>query len=155
LLLQCATSVGYRESGLSISGAATPREKIIVAIRTTAIRLDIPLASCDTNSIIRPFGLTGEYLETLFILVNDKFDENEARKQSLLASLRRAFVSHQTQAVLQQIPSETKDQRRIRKRIEGLKLQETSSRVKENTNEDDEDPDDILDGLLHPTLDTP
>jgi hypothetical protein len=38
--------------------------------------------------------------------------------------------------------------------MEGLKLQETSGRVKDNTNEDDEDSNDILDGLLPTALDT-
>jgi tRNA(Phe) wybutosine-synthesizing methylase Tyw3 len=104
---------------MSISSATTPQEKVIVAIRTTAIRLDVPLAAYDTETrSLRPFGLGRGYLITLFNLVNAKFRENELRKQALLESLRRS-ISTESFATL----PETKEERRIKKRQEGLKRQ--------------------------------
>jgi tRNA(Phe) wybutosine-synthesizing methylase Tyw3 len=147
MLLHCATSVGYRESGMSISGAATPKEKIIVAVRTTAIRLEIPLATCDVNGRIRPFGLSQEYLNTLVKLVNDKFEENEVRKKSLLASLRLAFEMRESQSMDGITQTETKDERRIRKRKEGLMLQQAASRIKGNSAREAQDLDDHPDEL--------
>jgi tRNA(Phe) wybutosine-synthesizing methylase Tyw3 len=102
---------------LSISAAGTPQEKIIAAIRTTAIRLDVPLASFDTiTRTVRPFGLNHAYLITLINLVNEKFHENEIRKQKLFNSLQELFS-------LQGSVVETKEERRVRKRMEGLQLQ--------------------------------
>jgi tRNA(Phe) wybutosine-synthesizing methylase Tyw3 len=122
-LLRAATSTGYRESGMSISGYATPQEKIIVAIRTTSLHLDIPLASYDSEtSTVMLLGLTATYLGNLLNLANIKFKENEQRKDSLIAALQ----SLQEQPVEQ--VKETKEARRIRKREEGLRLQASSSK---------------------------
>jgi hypothetical protein len=103
---------------MSISGYATPQQKVIIAIRTTSLHLDIPLASYDseTNTVI-PLGLTATYLYSLLKLANVKFKENERRKVSLMAALQ----SFQEQPVKQ--AKETKEARRIRKREEGLRLQ--------------------------------
>jgi tRNA(Phe) wybutosine-synthesizing methylase Tyw3 len=88
-LLRAATSTGYRESGMSISGHATPQEKIMVAIRTTSLHLDIPLASYDSEtSTVMLLGLTATYLGNLLNLANIKFKENEQRKDSLIAALQ-------------------------------------------------------------------
>ena len=106
-LLHIAVAVGYRESGISVSAVGTPQEKVLAAIRTTAIRADVPLASYDEeNQTIRPFGLTRAYLLSLLHIINDKFEENELRKQRLFRSLKEVHVQQTTTA------SETKDQRK-------------------------------------------
>jgi hypothetical protein len=140
---------------MSISGAATPKEKIIVAVRTTAIRLEIPLATCDGNGRIRPFGLSQEYLNTLVKLVNGKFEENEVRKQSLLASLRLAFKMKESHSMDGITQTETKDERRIRKRKEGLMLQQAASRIKDNSARAAQDLDDDPNELSSLAIDIP
>jgi tRNA wybutosine-synthesizing protein 3 len=119
-LLGVATQSGYRESGMSISASGTPQEKILVGIRTTAIRVDIPIAVYD-DRVVRPLGLTRGYLNWLFHFLDDKFQENERRKQAL-------FISVQNQFTKTAPAVESKDDRRIRKRMEGLKLQAQSKR---------------------------
>lgn len=133
-LLHLATASGYRESGISISAVGTPQEKVLAAIRTTAIRLDVPLACyVGKNGTIRPFGLSREYLVNLFNIINNKFEENELRKLKLFNSLRDLF------STLQSAPSsETKDQRRARKREDGLKLQAAKNQMQSNKMSDQE-----------------
>lgn len=122
-LLHIATASGYRESGISISAIGTPQEKVLIAIRTTAIRTDIPLASYDGDTrTVRPFGLTRGYFVNLINLLNDKFSENDLRKQNLFTSLQGSLNTPQSTAT-----NETKDQRRRRKREEGLRLQSAKS----------------------------
>lgn len=118
-LLHIAVSCGYRESGISISGLGSPQEKVLVGIRTTAIRAEIPLASYDREtSEIRPFGLTCEYLLNLISIMNEKFAENNSRKQKLQDHLRSLFSTQEFNSL-----NETKEQRRNRKRLEGLQTQ--------------------------------
>jgi tRNA(Phe) wybutosine-synthesizing methylase Tyw3 len=143
-LLNIATVSGYRESGISISSTSTPQEKVLVAIRTTAIRLDIPLAYYDENNrTIRLLGLTRGYLCNLFGLVNDKFQENEERKQSLIEALQKSFTSPKVEST-----QDTKEERRIEKRLEGLRKQAAGKQVNNVTTTMDTDMDlDLLDIL--------
>jgi hypothetical protein len=112
---------------MSISGQATRQEKIIVAIRTTSFRLDIPLASYNSESgTIDPLSLDSNYLITLLKLSNLKFKDNEQRKESLMAALQSLKEQEVEPAI------ETKEERRIRKRQEGLRLQASTSAIKGN-----------------------
>ena len=141
-LLHIATAAGYRESGISVSSVGTPQEKVLVAVRTTAIRADVPLASYDGEyQSIRPFGLTREYFLNLIQIINDKFEKNELRKQKLLTLLNEVHAQQTT------TPSETKDQRRARKREEGLKLQATKSKIQHDTTHNEREGDAILDDM--------
>src|SRR5271155_591261 len=92
LLLHAAAASGYRESGISVSALGSQQEKVLIAIRTTAIRLDVPLAAYhgDTRTV-RPLGLTHAYLVSLFNLINDRFNENEKRKQDLFNLVQQTF----------------------------------------------------------------
>ena len=113
---------------MSISTPATPQEKILVAIRTSAIRLDIPLGSFDVdNQTVRPFGLAKVYLANLLRMVNEKFCENERRKHALFTSLENAFEKPKCST------PETKEERRARKRAEGLSLQKNAGLEKIKT----------------------
>jgi tRNA(Phe) wybutosine-synthesizing methylase Tyw3 len=104
---------------MSVSVVGNPQEKVLVAIRTNAIRLEIPLASFDQDSEeIRPFGVTRQYLLNLIAIINEKFVENESRKQKLLRELQLLFSSQQIES-----PDESKEERRNRKRLEGLQVQ--------------------------------
>jgi len=112
---------------MSISGHATPQEKIIVAIRTTSFRIDIPLASYNSESgTVKPLGFDNNYLFTLLKLANLKFHENEQRKDSLMTALQ-SLTEPQAEEV-----KETKEERRLRKREEGLRLQASSKAIKGN-----------------------
>ena len=112
---------------MSISGHATRQEKIIVAIRTTSFRLDIPLASYNSESgTIEPLSLDSNYLITLLKLSNLKFKDNEQRKESLMTALQ-SLKEQQVEPA-----TETKEERRIRKRQEGLRLQASTSAIKGN-----------------------
>ena len=118
-LLRISVDCGYRESGISATALNTPQEKVIVAIRTTAIRAEIPLASYDVHSArIRPFGLTRQYLVSLLTIINKKFVANGLRKQKLHERLSTVFDTNKAQ-----LPNETKEERRNRKRLEGLRTQ--------------------------------
>jgi len=120
-LLHVATSSGYRESGISVSGLQSPAEKILLAIRTTAIRVDVPLGIRDPETPrIRLFGVTDEFLLSVLDIVNDKFMENDARKVKLVQKFRQMCIEEQSRRNV-----ETKDERRKRKRAEGLGLQAT------------------------------
>jgi tRNA(Phe) wybutosine-synthesizing methylase Tyw3 len=142
-LLHMATTNGYRESGMSLSSPSTPHEKVLVAIRTTAIRLDIPLASYDTNAnILRPLGVSRGYLISLLRLVNEKFSDNEMRKENLLATIRKTFQSER------KTTPETKEERRLRKRQEGLKVQAANNQEKRSSADtQDIEYEDTLDDL--------
>jgi tRNA wybutosine-synthesizing protein 3 len=123
-LLHVATASGYRESGIAISGAATSQEKIIVAIRTNSIRLDVPLGVYNAQTgYIHTFGLGAEYLHSLLQLVKVKFGENDSRKENLVKALQHAFNATESQS-----PAETKEEKRLRKREEGLRLQELKNK---------------------------
>jgi len=118
-LLHIAVTCGFRESGISVSGLESPHEKVLVAIRTTAIRAEIPLAFYDSdNFAIRPLNFTREYLMNVIAIINEKFAENNLRKEKLRDQLRSLFS---TQKPL--LPNETKEERRNRKRMEGLQIQ--------------------------------
>ena len=143
MLLHIATASGYRESGIAISAVATPQEKILVAFRTTAIRLDIPLGAYDEQSRhLSLFGLGVEYLRSLLKLVNIKFRENESRKDNLFKALQQSFNT----TVLHR-PAETKEERRTRKREEGIKLQRRKNQI-QTTNYDQNENIDALDSYL-------
>lgn len=120
-LLHVVVSCGYRESGISVSGLGSLQEKVLVAIRTTAIRAEIPLASYDSETYeIRPFNLTHEYLVNLISIINEKFVENNLRKEKLQHHLRLLFNIQESISM-----DETKEERRNRKRLEGLETQAT------------------------------
>jgi tRNA(Phe) wybutosine-synthesizing methylase Tyw3 len=142
-LLHVATASGYRESGIAISSVAAAQEKIVVAIRTNAIRLDVPLGVyIPQTGCIHLFGLGTEYLHSLIKLVNIKFGENESRKETLVKALQHAFSAIESQSL-----AETKEERRARKREEGLRLQELKNRKQTTHYEEKKNIDALEDDL--------
>jgi tRNA wybutosine-synthesizing protein 3 len=120
-----AVASGYRESGISISALGTPQEKVLVAVRTTAIGIQIPLACYEEETrTVKPFGLTRSYLVHIIRIINDKFQDNDLRKQRLFASLQETFTNQPSEVF-----KESKEERRTRKRLEGLKLQAMGRKV--------------------------
>jgi tRNA(Phe) wybutosine-synthesizing methylase Tyw3 len=150
-LLNVATSSGYRESGISISGLNTAQEKVIVAVRTTSFRLDVPLASYDEQSqLIRPFGFSRDNLASLIFQIDEMFRANTDRKDRLVHSLREAFQSQ-----ILQVGLETKEERRARKRIEGMHLQAAkNANVSQEDVQDNKDDSRFVDGVLGVNFDT-
>jgi tRNA wybutosine-synthesizing protein 3 len=92
-LLHVAVGAGYRESGISVSALESVQEKVLVAVRTTAIRAEVPLASYSKpHHGVVPFnGVSHAFLACMIHIINDKFEENERRKQKLFLSLKQSF----------------------------------------------------------------
>lgn len=114
-LYTAAMSCGFRESGIGINN--------IVAIRIS-IRLDVPIGYLDES------GAPGEhklvcfvdesYLEIITKLSVDRFNENEKRMGALFKAIEAMEVKPAVQ-------KETFEQRRERKRREGLERQRLKS----------------------------
>ncbi|CAK9025538.1 unnamed protein product [Durusdinium trenchii] len=79
-MLSAAREAGFRESGLSLG-----RKRVMVQIRTLALRLEVPLAS-DGRLLV-----DGNYFQTLLEIANRRLEENFARTQRLWAQLREAL----------------------------------------------------------------
>ena len=125
-LLHLAIASGYRESGISFSGLGTTSEKVLIAIRTTAVRVDVPLASYDGETrTIRPFGSSEGYLINLPRILNEKFDQNESRKAKLFQSLQQLLIPKSSAAV-----EETPDEPKTRTRKHGRKFHVAKNRAK-------------------------
>jgi len=79
-LLQVALGAGFRESGLVLSGS----EKVMLAIRTTANCLELPLAT--DGALLLP----QQYLQLLVAQANERFEANRARTDELHAAFLAA-----------------------------------------------------------------
>lgn len=78
-LLQTAMASGFRESGLSAG------KKTMVAVRTTAGLLEIPLIACGRLLV------SEEYLRYVLEVANDKFTTNERRTERFFAAVRKSL----------------------------------------------------------------
>merc|ERR1719181_1770536 len=74
-ILRAAVAVGFKESGLSLA------KRVIVAVRTTAMRLEIPIRSKAGDLLVDQ-----TYVDHIVDLANEKFEANYQRTQ--------AFFSH-------------------------------------------------------------
>eukprot|EP00438_Fugacium_kawagutii_P001335 Skav226319 [mRNA] locus=scaffold3301:614879:619122:- [translate_table: standard] len=79
-MLSVAREAGFRESGISLG-----RKRVLVQIRTLAMRLEVPLA-IDGELLVEK-----TYFETLIRLANERLDENLARTNRLWMKLKEAF----------------------------------------------------------------
>lgn len=76
MLLQCALSCGFRESGIVVG-----KHKITVGIRTTASMMEVPII--DDGALLP----SKAYLEYLIKVANGKFVDNRARTDRLYGCL--------------------------------------------------------------------
>lgn len=79
-MLSVAREAGFRESGISLG-----RKRVLVQIRTLAMRLEVPLAM-DGQLLVDE-----TYFQTLIRLANQRLDENLARTNRLWMKLKEAF----------------------------------------------------------------
>ncbi|ROW13760.1 hypothetical protein VPNG_03552 [Cytospora leucostoma] len=144
LILSCGLQAGFRESGAinllpttttttGTGGAATP----IVAIRSMGLGLE-SLIGRETNRI-KHCTVSGEYLEALVKIANERFVENARRIERFRALLREATAPGRVAAGGRRGVRkgdgggewEDAEARRERKRLEGLGRAEEVRRAKE------------------------
>eukprot|EP00931_Biecheleriopsis_adriatica_P010308 TRINITY_DN111399_c0_g1_i1.p1 TRINITY_DN111399_c0_g1~~TRINITY_DN111399_c0_g1_i1.p1 ORF type:complete len:718 (-),score=150.95 TRINITY_DN111399_c0_g1_i1:22-1893(-) len=80
-MLGVAREAGFRESGISLG-----RRRVMLQVRTLAMRLEVPLAM-DCELLI-----DNAYFEALVRIANSRLDENAARVSRLWNSLREALT---------------------------------------------------------------
>ncbi|KAK9456760.1 methyltransferase TYW3-domain-containing protein [Dipodascopsis uninucleata] len=107
-LATAANTSGFRESGINSSGTN-------VAVRSSALRLDVPIAIASPHSI--SMIVSRAYVDMILKMARERYDENIRRISRFVESFRRISVPPVC------APLETKDQRRERKRREGLERQ--------------------------------
>lgn len=106
---QAAMACGFRESGIGTND--------IVGIRIS-IKLDIPIGYLDDQSL--KIMVTEEYLQLVTKLAEDRFAENFRKLEQLERSMESLRVSGSAETSSH---TETKEERRERKRKEGLERQ--------------------------------
>ena len=123
-LLKIAVDCGFRESGISGTrlGEDQSRFRAMVGIRTN-IRLDVPIGHISQD--VATVSASNEYLRYLCKLANDeRMVANKRRLDRLYASIESYLLKFQSQM-------ESKEDRKIRKRAEGLLRQQEMKRIEE------------------------
>ncbi|CCH59808.1 hypothetical protein TBLA_0B09900 [Henningerozyma blattae CBS 6284] len=115
-LYNVAMSCGFRESGIG--------SNFIVAIRIN-IKLDVPIGYVDETTDAYNLLVPLTYIELLDQLTFVKFEDNAKKIQYLYNKIENEIINHPIQnvATTQKKEVETKEDRRIRKRKEGLERQ--------------------------------
>lgn len=129
LLLKCALSAGFRESGAlnllpaSTSPADEPSVTPIVGVRTTGLGLESLVGYVSDDGATR-CTVSADYLRDLVDIANERFVENAARIARFRAALQDAVAG--PPARLGEDGKEWEDAaaRRERKRAEGLRRKE-------------------------------
>ncbi|CAI4490215.1 CCQ_1a_G0019450.mRNA.1.CDS.1 [Saccharomyces cerevisiae] len=115
-LYNTAMSCGFRESGIGSNN--------LVAIRIN-IKLDVPLGYLDETSGTLKFFVTPEYVSVLDSLSLSKFDENTRKMQALYDRIEKELINcaPNVNSKVNITPIETKEERRERKKREGMERQ--------------------------------
>lgn len=121
LLYSTAMGCGYRESGIGSNN--------IVGIRTS-MRLDIPIGCMSGDSLVS--FVSESYLELLTKLSEERFAEN-FRKMDVLKNA----IANMGQAKIKE-PTETKEERRLRKIAEGMARRDGVRQEKEKKKKEKE-----------------
>ncbi|GMG39335.1 unnamed protein product [Ambrosiozyma monospora] len=121
-LYTTAMNCGFRESGIGVNN--------IVAIRIS-IRLDIPIAYLETKENGDDEGrivslVTEDYLGLITKLGYDRFQENRKKLNHLYDEIEQHLIHAKEEP-----KKESKDERRERKRMEGLARRESVRKLKE------------------------
>ena len=114
---------GFRESGIS---SISPDGNVMVAVRTAGLAFDSIVGYMDIGGQLRPM-VTEEYLRTLVEVANERFTTNSGRKERFKAALLRAVEVSKAKGEVRN-DWEPADERRERKRAEGLKRKEEKER---------------------------
>lgn len=107
-----AFQAGYQNSGI------TPSRRHMLAIRSTH-KIDTPIAYLDHDGSIRSL-VDPTYLYTLVLMSNDKFTSNQNRMNAF-----EQIMEKEVQQRTIEVSTETKEQRRERKRREGMARQQS------------------------------
>ncbi|ORY97935.1 methyltransferase TYW3-domain-containing protein [Syncephalastrum racemosum] len=114
-----AYQAGYQNSGI------TPSRRHMLAIRSTH-KIDTPIAYLDNDGSIRCL-VDPTYLYTLVLMSNDKFTSNQNRMKAFEQIMEKEVQQHTIE-----VNTETKEQRRERKRREGMARQQFKQPKKES-----------------------
>lgn len=145
-LLSAAINAGFRESGVqSLRALDDPSSGVMVAIRTAGLAFETVVGVVEGQDIRRI--VNEEYLGMCAKIVNERFKWNDARRERLRAEIRRFGARQQVASSW-----EDEDQRKARKRREGLlRQQQQHDHAVEQANSNDQSQDGLGDGLA--TLD--
>lgn len=113
-LYNVAMSCGFRESGIG--------SNFIVAIRIN-IKLDVPIGYVSDTDGALNLICSPEYINVLDIMTKSKFNENSKKMEQLYAKIENEIISGTTKSVAKTTTAESKEERRERKRKEGLERQ--------------------------------
>jgi tRNA wybutosine-synthesizing protein 3 len=123
-LLGAALQAGYRNSGLVL---ASDQQRVMVQIRHT-MKMDIPLGLRCQHGVC--LLVDTKYIEWIVRKSNEMFETNVKRTLILQSEISEMFTR-----IDNSTKSESKEERRERKRREGLQLQQ-QSRFTIQTNQD-------------------
>ncbi|SCU90272.1 LANO_0D08174g1_1 [Lachancea nothofagi CBS 11611] len=118
-LFNTAMSCGFRESGIGSNN--------IVALRVN-IKLDVPIGFMDDSTGQLVFFVTQNYINIINEMTLTKYTENSKKMQELYEKIELQIVTSKEPASDKQV--ETKEERRVRKRKEGLLRKEAGSQQK-------------------------
>jgi len=118
----------------------------MVAVRTAGLAFDSIIGYMDDGGRIGPM-VAEEYLRTLVEVANERFTTNGERKERFRAALLRAVEADGKKGEAR-VDWEPADQRRDRKRVEGLKRKKEKQRQAEQVKSAGESEDiDRTDGM--------
>lgn len=141
-LLSAAINAGFRESGVqSLRALDDPSAGVMVAIRTAGLAFETVVGVVEGQDIRRI--VDEDYLAMCAKIVNERFKWNDARRERLRAEIRRFGARQQVASSW-----EDEDQRKARKRREGLRRQQQKhDHAVEQDNSNDQSQDGLSDGL--------
>lgn len=113
-LYNVAMSCGFRESGIG--------SNFIVAVRIS-IKIDVPIGYVDESDGTLNLICNPEYIKVLDIMVKAKFAENSKKMDQLYHKIESEIIFEEIKSNQKVIVTESKEQRRERKRKEGLERQ--------------------------------
>ncbi|SCU78663.1 LAME_0A05270g1_1 [Lachancea meyersii CBS 8951] len=121
-LFSTAMACGFRESGIGSNN--------IVAVRVN-IKLDVPIGYLDHSSQKLIFFVSKGYIEQIDGMTLSKFSENTKKMHELYDKIESQIIKPAQEVPVTKAPQETKEERRERKRMEGLLRQQQISREKD------------------------
>jgi tRNA wybutosine-synthesizing protein 3 len=143
-LLPAAINAGFRESGVqSLRALDDPETGPMLGIRTNGLLFDtiIGMVVEDDNGKERFQSIVSEeYLQMCMRVINERFEWNTKRKERLIDEIKNAVDS------LTKGEEESKEERRERKRADGLRRQQ-ERRLDLNDEKEDGHEDVLQDGL--------
>ncbi|KAG0742698.1 hypothetical protein G6F57_010524 [Rhizopus arrhizus] len=127
-LLNIANGVGYQNSGI------TPSRRHMLAIRST-LKIDTPIAYVENDTIY--CLVDPAYLLLLLNMSNEKFEQNVQRMKVFEEKMKEELIASKP-------AKESKEERRERKRKEGLAQKQKATKQDKSNIEQDVDMSDVF-----------